>query len=207
MFESLLLTAAFVGFIHTFLGPDHYVPFVALSITRGWGKKKTAFIVLLCGFAHIIGSAVLGMLGVAIGVSLMRLNILETNRAAWAGYLFLGFALIYTGYQAYRTIKNKTGGHHHNIPRDKSFWALLFIFFLGPHEVLIPLLIYPAAEHNWASVISVVGIFGVVSILTMLLCVFLIQVGVKKLSISSLSRYSNLLGGLAILSLAFFMVF
>ena len=37
----LLLTAASIGFIHTLLGPDHYLPFVAMSAARGWSSRRT----------------------------------------------------------------------------------------------------------------------------------------------------------------------
>ena len=32
----LMWTAAALGFLHTILGPDHYVPFVALRRARRW---------------------------------------------------------------------------------------------------------------------------------------------------------------------------
>jgi len=38
----ILGSAAFIGFIHTLLGPDHYVPFVALARSRNWSIKKHA---------------------------------------------------------------------------------------------------------------------------------------------------------------------
>ena len=32
----LALTAAAIAFVHTLLGPDHYLPFVAMAKARGW---------------------------------------------------------------------------------------------------------------------------------------------------------------------------
>ncbi|HNW44994.1 MAG TPA: hypothetical protein PKI19_10850 [Elusimicrobiales bacterium] len=49
--SAILLTAASLGFIHTVLGPDHYVPFVALAKARSWTPLRTAVITLLAGFA------------------------------------------------------------------------------------------------------------------------------------------------------------
>ena len=37
----LLWTAASIGFVHTLLGPDHYLPFVAMSRAGGWSARKT----------------------------------------------------------------------------------------------------------------------------------------------------------------------
>jgi hypothetical protein len=35
----LILTAASIGFVHTLLGPDHYLPFVAMSAARRWAGR------------------------------------------------------------------------------------------------------------------------------------------------------------------------
>ena len=35
-------SAASIGFIHTILGPDHYLPLVAMAKTNGWSGPKTA---------------------------------------------------------------------------------------------------------------------------------------------------------------------
>ncbi len=46
----ILATTAFsVGVLHTVLGPDHYIPFVAMARTNNWSAKKTASITTLCG--------------------------------------------------------------------------------------------------------------------------------------------------------------
>ncbi|MCH7764784.1 MAG: hypothetical protein IIB95_13800 [Candidatus Marinimicrobia bacterium] len=54
MIESniLLLTAASIGFVHTIIGPDHYLPFIMISRARSWSFQKTIFITLLCGMGR-----------------------------------------------------------------------------------------------------------------------------------------------------------
>ena len=69
----LVLTAASIGFIHTLLGPDHYVPFVAMGAARRWTTRKTLLVTSLCGLGHVAGSVAIGMIGIAIGVSLSRI--------------------------------------------------------------------------------------------------------------------------------------
>mgnify|MGYP000358995267 CR=1 FL=1 len=70
MNETLILagSAAGIGFIHTVLGPDHYLPFIAMSKARGWSGALTAIITLLCGICHITGSIILGMVGLFFGI-------------------------------------------------------------------------------------------------------------------------------------------
>ena len=50
----LLLTGASIGVIHTLLGPDHYLPFVALSKARAWTQGRTAAITAACGVGHVL---------------------------------------------------------------------------------------------------------------------------------------------------------
>ncbi|MDQ1332320.1 MAG: hypothetical protein QG576_354, partial [Bacteroidota bacterium] len=45
----LSVTAISIGFIHTILGPDHYLPFIVLSEAKKWNLRKTMFITFLCG--------------------------------------------------------------------------------------------------------------------------------------------------------------
>ena len=40
----LLSTAAFLGFFHTLLGPDHYLPFIVMGKARQWSMAKTTWI-------------------------------------------------------------------------------------------------------------------------------------------------------------------
>ena len=42
----LLVTAASIGVVHTLLGPDHYLPFVAMAKARGWSLARTLRITL-----------------------------------------------------------------------------------------------------------------------------------------------------------------
>ncbi|MDB4582328.1 hypothetical protein N9164_04185 [Draconibacterium sp.] len=60
----LILTAASLGFVHTVLGPDHYIPFIALSKARNWSLPKTLGVTALCGIGHVLGSIAIGLIGV-----------------------------------------------------------------------------------------------------------------------------------------------
>ena len=49
--ETIIIagSAASIGFVHTLLGPDHYLPLVAMAKTNGWSAPKTASYVAVCG--------------------------------------------------------------------------------------------------------------------------------------------------------------
>jgi len=219
----LLLTAASIGFIHTLLGPDHYLPFVAMSAARGWTQRRTLWITALCGLGHVLGSVVIGLVGIGIGISLTRLQSFEGIRGNVAAWLLAGFGLAYMAWGLKKAWRSKPHTHEHVHPdgtlhrhehghegghlhphvdaaRAKSItpWALFVIFVLGPCEPLIPLVMYPAAKHSISGLMVVVLAFGAVTIATMLSVVSLALKGLKHLPLESAERYSHALAGAAL---------
>ena len=93
-----------------------------------------------------------------------------------------------------------TGEHTHiheeaQHPASLTPWVLFIIFVLGPCEPLIPLLMYPAAQSSLAGVALIAGIFGLVTITTMLGVVALAHAGIQRLPLGHLERYAHALAG------------
>jgi nickel/cobalt exporter len=109
----LFATAASVGFVHTVLGPDHYLPFVAMSRAGGWSRRKTILVTLLCGLGHVLSSAVLGLIGIAFGVAVFKLQWVERFRGDLAGWLLIAFGLVYFLWGVRRAIRNQPHTHFH----------------------------------------------------------------------------------------------
>ena len=78
----LIMSAASIAFLHALLGPDHYVPFIAIAKAQGWSLPKTLRVVLLCGSGHLVGSVALGILGIVAGIELTRLEWVESRRGS-----------------------------------------------------------------------------------------------------------------------------
>jgi sulfite exporter TauE/SafE len=219
----LLVTAASIGFIHTLLGPDHYLPFVAMSAARNWSQRRTLWITALCGVGHVGGSVVIGLLGIGVGVSLHRIQWLESFRGDVAAWLLTGFGLAYMAWGLKKAWRSRPhthdhvhadgthhdhehgheGGHLHphvDPERVRSItpWALFVIFVLGPCEPLIPLVMYPASQHSWWGLVVVVSAFAAATIATMLTVVYLAQRGLEHLPLDSAERYSHALAGAAL---------
>jgi hypothetical protein len=70
-------TAASIGFLHTLLGPDHYVPFIALAQSGRWSLRKTALVTFLCGIGHVGSSVALGFAGIALGTAVTHIKAIE----------------------------------------------------------------------------------------------------------------------------------
>ena len=214
----LLITAASVGFVHTVLGPDHYLPFIVMARAGGWSRVKTMSITLLCGFGHVASSVALGMIGIAFGLALHRLEFLESFRGNLAAWALIAFGLVYMVWGLKRAFQNKphthlhphadgslhihqhshAGEHAHVHPaKNPSLtpWILFVIFVLGPCEPLIPLLMYPAARHNLFGVGLVSLVFGAVTALTMLGVVFIGTLGLELIPTRRFERFIHAIAG------------
>ncbi len=218
----LLITAVSLGFIHTLLGPDHYLPFIVLSKARKWTLTKTMWITFFGGVGHIGGSVALGITGVALGISLSKLELVEATRGNLVAWMLIVFGFFYT---VYGIIKYMRNGHHAHLPKfllpyairdyrhlpttseeeEKKDWTkltpwiLFLIFVFGPCEVLIPLLIFPASAHNWFGVFAVSAIFGATTIATMLLTVFIGYTGTSLIRFKKAEHYMHMIAGTVIL--------
>jgi sulfite exporter TauE/SafE len=220
---GILITTAFsIGFIHTLIGPDHYLPFIALSRARKWAYPKTLLITVVCGAGHVLSSIVIGMIGIAAGVAISRIQGLEGMRGDIASYLLLGFGLAYMSWGIRKGIRGSIHSHSHthvdgtihehhhdhqtehshlHSKRSNTFWWLFIIFVLGPCEPLIPVLMYPAARVNTIGVILVVLAFSLATIATMIVMVSLAYFGLKQVRFAFFERYAHALGG-AIIALS-----
>jgi ABC-type nickel/cobalt efflux system permease component RcnA len=107
----LLLTAVAVGFIHTLVGPDHYLPFIVIGRARRWGLGRTSALTFACGLGHVLSSVVIGLVGVAVGIELAKIQGWETARGAWASWTMIIFGTVYGGWGVW--VGMRRGGHRH----------------------------------------------------------------------------------------------
>ncbi|EKE01198.1 MAG: hypothetical protein ACD_21C00194G0002 [uncultured bacterium] len=216
----LLLSALSVGFIHTLLGPDHYIPFIVLAKTRGWSITKTVIITTLCGIGHVLSAVLLGVVAISIGITLNKLNFIESFRGEVAAWLLIGFGFAYLLWGIRTAIKNKkhihfhahadgtahahnhgdSAGHTHFYPKksmkELTPWILFIIFVLGPCEPLIPLIMYPAIQDSVLNVFLVTLVFGLATLFVMLSMVLASVYGAKKLVHAPIfERYGNAMAG------------
>jgi sulfite exporter TauE/SafE len=218
----LTLTAISIGFIHTLMGPDHYLPFVAMSAARNWTRSKTLWVTAICGVGHVLGSVLIGFVGIGIGASLHRLEWLEGVRGDLAAWALLAFGLAYMAWGLKRAWRDRPHAHEHvhadgtthrhvhrhhthdehvhvhldtDNARSITPWALFVIFILGPCESLIPIVMYPASQHSVFGLVIVVGAFAAATIATMLAVVALALKGIERLPMAAAARYSHALAG------------
>ncbi len=200
----LLGTAVTLGFTHTLIGADHYVPFVALARARRWSARRALLVTLACGLGHVASSVLIGALGIALGAALGSLEALESVRGGWASWGLIAFGLGYGAWGLRRALRGRGHGHRH-LPggrhveegetRSVTFWTLFIVFVLGPCEPLIPLLMFPAARHDWHGVALVTFTFGTATVATMCALVWAGTRGLALIRAPALERYAHALAG------------
>jgi len=219
----LYLTAVSIGFFHTLLGPDHYLPFVAMAKAGKWSPLKTGLVTAICGLGHVLSSVIIGFFGIGLGLGIEKITGYENWRGDGAAWLLIAFGFFYMVYGIKRAIRNKPHSHLH-VHEDGTFhrhehshdaghahvhekkylsrwipWSLFVIFVFGPCEPLIPVLMYPAAGKNLLAVWGVAFVFSATTILTMLSIVFLSVYGIRLHAFSRLNRFSHACAGFVIL--------
>lgn len=223
----LCWSAAAVGVVHTALGPDHYLPFVAMSRAGKWSPRKTLMVTGLCGAGHVLGSVVLGLIGVLLGTAVFRLEQIESVRGEVAAWMLIAFGLFYFAWAMVRFHRHRPHSHWHahgdqtvhchqhqhdpghlHVHEDAvggssrpslTPWILFTIFLFGPCEPLIPLLMYPAAAGSLWILALVTLIFACATIATMTLIVWLATSSRLALWPGTLGRFAAPVAGLVVL--------
>ncbi len=218
--EQLILigTAASIGFFHTLFGPDHYIPFIMMARAKKWSYLKTLWVTFYCGIGHVLSSVLLGAIGILFAISILNLESIESMRGDFAAWMLVIFGLSYFIWSLHRLLRGKAGHTHlfgshkhayHDHDHDKEHdpdhekkettpWILFVIFVLGPCEALIPLLMYPAARHNYSLVFLVTLVFGLVTILTMMAVVLSGVWGLSKIRWQAMEKYIHPISGFVI---------
>ncbi len=214
----LSITAISIGFIHTVLGPDHYLPFIVLSEAKKWTIRKTMLITFVCGIGHVLSSVILGLVGIAVGISVKKLVSVESFRGNIAAWLFIAFGLVYMVISIRNLIKNRKHSHaHFHMGGEKHLhehdhhvehahihekdmikttpWILFLIFVFGPCEPLIPIVMYPAAANNIAGAVIVSLLFALVTISTMMAIVVAFKLGLNRINLKPVEKYGHLIAG------------
>jgi len=223
---ALSITAISISFFHTASGPDHYLPFIVLSRSRKWSLSKTIMLTIICGLGHILSSVVLGIIGVFLGWQINKITFFQDFRGNIASWALLLFGAIYLVYGLWAAYKNKAHKHFDVMGEDVFVYShkhgevvmptnrvkvtplvLFAIFVMGPSEPLIPLLFYSGLNRSVAEISTIIGVFTLSTVLTMLAMVLLGVYGYSFFKAEKFERYTPAISGAVVLVCGFGMVF
>ena len=229
-----MAAAAATGFIHTLAGPDHYLPFIALSRARGWSMLRTMGWTFVCGLGHIAAALLIAGLFYLLAqwLSKEHYEAFEEYRGSVAAWLLIAFGAAYTVWGLHSALRNKRhehihehedGSKHAHVHRHSCVghrhwherpdnaklipWIIFIIFAFGPCEALWPLLAATAVAGTTYLLVAII-VFSTVTIATMMVTVWLGVHGARFVKFAFLERYVHVLAGLTIflcgIAIAFF---
>jgi len=111
--QVLIATAASIALMHTLIGVDHTLPFVALARARSWSLRKLWLVTSACGAGHVLSSIALGAIGLGIGSSLAQLEGAEGARGSLASWLLIAFGTAFMVRGAMRAWRGRPHAHAH----------------------------------------------------------------------------------------------
>lgn len=224
----LVWTALALGFLHTVLGPDHYVPFVMMAKAQGWSRLKTGLITGVCGLGHVLGSIAIAGALIALGTAVDGWE--ETRWAAFheargdvAAWALMGVGAAYGLWGLRKALRGRlhlhehahgpAGAHvhfhdHHGehvhvhgaTAARLTPWVLFTIFVFGPCESLIPLMLAAWGLGGLGAATLTAGAFTVSTVATILGAVALLLAGVNLVPLGKLDRWTHAIAGLSLVA-------
>jgi hypothetical protein len=193
---ALVLAAVPLAVFHTIVCADHYIPFIAMGKSNGWSVGKTLTVTALCGSGHIVSSALLGLVGIALSFGASNLMGIQHLRGEIAIWFLIAFGLTYMAYGVRKAVKNAPHDHTHS---SKTVCGLLVLFAFVPCEPMIPIIMFPAfTDSGVFGLVTVTLTYTVFTIITMVGVTFIGFKGLQKVRIKGLERYAHALAGLAV---------
>lgn len=95
--SAIWLAALLTAVVHTIMGPDHYLPFIAIAKSKGYSIKKTLLWTFVCGIGHIASALLIALIFIYFSHWLSRENFvwIEENRGNVAAYALIGLGAAY----------------------------------------------------------------------------------------------------------------
>lgn len=199
--SAIWLAALLTAVVHTIMGPDHYLPFIAIAKSKGYSIKKTLLWTFVCGIGHIASALLIALIFIYFSHWLSRENFvwIEENRGNVAAYALIGLGAAYLLWALRRRWQHGHLDEHHHLPQTDgkksiTVWVVFIIFVLGPCEALLPILTASSVLGSSAVVSSTI-IFSVATIATMMLAVSLGMLGINALRFNRLEGYAHEIAG------------
>lgn len=169
----LWATSFLTAVIHTIMGPDHYLPFIAIAKIRKYSLKKTRFWTFICGVGHILSALGIAMVFMYFSQWLSEENFIwiEDNRSNIAAYTLIGLGAAYLIWSVRHRWQHKHQQEHGHLMQleangNISVWVLFCIFFI------LPLIVNFGISFATTDIKAVFGVSNIIGLALMLSLMF-----------------------------------
>ena len=189
--STLLIGSLLLSFFHALI-PSHWLPVLAIGRQEGWSARKTLWITVLTGLAHVLSTVFVGLALAALG------GVLAHSLEAFTHLLapvLLGVLGIFYLYQHYRH-------HHFHLHRQSTRWGVIgtlaAAMFLSPC-LEIEGYFLAAGQYGLGFVALMALLYGLVTIAGMLVWVYLALHGLKRLDWHAWEHSAGLITGITLI--------
>lgn len=197
LFMMILATsAAFVGLVHS-LNPGHWLPVVLTAKAQKWSLKTAVLGAITAAAGHIVLSAALSLISIAVGAQLLSSYEPQIERYSALGVMVFG--LIYALVSYFSHLKCTHHAHHPSSgtgPRKAPFF-FLFSVGLSPCVAVLPILA-EAALGGVGGVFVAILAFALGVLAALIGSTVLVFLGFLKLDHPILEHYADVVTGLGV---------
>lgn len=167
---SIITGTLLVAIVHAFI-PNHWLPLVAIARAEKWDKYELMIVASITASAHVLGTAILGIVLGLVGTKLAHEY--EGSVHVIAPVLLIVIGLIYYTMQRPH--------HYHAATKDvqaykksKTRWILFFaaMMFLSPC-LEVESLFLAAGAYGWDNLILLILVYAIISVLGIISLVML----------------------------------
>jgi nickel/cobalt exporter len=192
--EQIIFGSLLISILHGLI-PNHWLPIVSIARKEQWTQEQTTQVTFLSGLAHAASTVLIGLL---LGVAGVQLH----ERWNYYFHLFAPITLILIGvYFVHQHYRHK---HFHlqtpiptNRPKSKIIAALAIAMFLSPC-MEIEAFFLMAGSHGWWLILLLAVMYGIVSVVGMIIWVRLAYSGLLKLNWHKLEHNAGIITGIAL---------
>ncbi len=209
---DIIFGAVAIGAVHAII-PNHWLPLVAIARTEGWSKREALLVTLLVAFFHVLGTILVGLavsyLGITFGVG----NEEHAHLISRYILILVGLLFIWSGLRHSRQCRHHqlrlVGGapeEHQILRRLGIIFTLSAAMFLSPCMDIIGYFL-SVSLLGWEAVMTLAGVFALVTIPLLVLLVALGLAGVDKLNWKILDHHGRTVTGILLVALGIFGAF
>lgn len=172
--ETLLTGSALLSFFHALI-PSHWLPVLAIGRHEGWPLRQILWVTFLAGLSHVLSTVLLGGALAAAG------NVLSAQVEVFTQWVAPGLLVALGAFYVWRHYFH----HHFHLHTQNMRWgvvvSLAVAMFFSPC-LEIEGYFLAAGQYGLPFVGVLALLYGVLTILGMLLWVWLVLSGLQRLN-------------------------
>lgn len=184
---TLLIGSALLSIFHALI-PSHWLPILAIGRKEGWPPAKTLWVTFLAASAHVLSTILVGIILSAIGGVMTKTLTFFTEWLSPILLISLGVFYLYQHYYHHHFHLHKQAGNYGLIA------SLALAMFLSPCFEIEGYFL-AAGQYGWGFTGLLALVYGVTTIIGMMVWMQLALHGLKRLDWHAWEHYSGLIAG------------